>query len=175
MRKRSSVGLTDTQPKTPLVRKGTGDMDGQQYAGFWIRVAAALIDSVIFIIVLMVPVSFIYGEQYWSGDQYIYGFWDLILGYVVPIAATIWFWMHFMGTPGKMALRLRIVDARTGNRLSLGQAIGRYFGFIVSIFPFALGIIWVGIDRKKQGWHDKLAGTVVIRDNTPVEVKFNAR
>jgi len=150
-------------------------MNEQQYAGFWIRVGATLIDSVIIIVVLMVPLSFIYGRQYWVGDQYIHGFWDLLLGYVVPIVATIWFWLRFMGTPGKMALRLRIVDARTGNRLSLGQAIGRYFGYIVSILPLALGIIWVGIDRKKQGWHDKLAGTVVIRDNTPVEVKFDSQ
>ncbi len=41
--------------------------------------------------------------------------------------------------------------------------IGRYFGYYVSILPLMLGIIWVGIDKRKQGWHDKLAGTVVIR------------
>jgi uncharacterized RDD family membrane protein YckC len=85
---------------------------------------------------------------------------------------TIWFWLRFMGTPGKIALRLKIVDAGTGKKLSLGQAIGRYLGYILSMIPFGLGFIWVGIDRRKQGWHDKLAGTVVIRNKTPVPVKF---
>jgi uncharacterized RDD family membrane protein YckC len=121
-----------------------------------------------------VPLSFIYGEQYWLGDQYIRGFWDFVLGYVVPIVATIWFWLRFMGTPGKMALKLRIVDARTGNKLSPGQAIGRYFAYILSMLPFGLGFIWIGIDSRKQGWHDKMAGTVVIRDTTPVPVKFDS-
>ena len=150
-------------------------MNGQQYAGFWIRVGATLIDPVIFLIVIMVPLSFIYGKQYWIGDQYFYGFWDLILSYVVPIVATIWFWLRFLGTPGKMALRLRILDARTGNRLSLSQAIGRYLGYIVSTIPLGLEFIWVGIDRKKQGWHDKLAGTVVVREDTPEEVRFDSQ
>jgi uncharacterized RDD family membrane protein YckC len=149
-------------------------MNEQEYAGFWIRVGATLIDSVIFLIVIMVPLTFIYGQAYWTGDQYLHGFWDLILNYVFPISATIWFWMRFMGTPGKMALKLRIVDAQTGNRLSLGQAIGRYLGYIVSAIPLGLGFIWIGIDSKKQGWHDKLAGTVVIRDTTPVEVRFDS-
>lgn len=149
-------------------------MNDREYAGFWIRFGAMLIDSVIFFIVLILPLSYIYGDQYWTEDQYFYGFWDFFLGYVVPIVATIWFWVRFMGTPGKMALKLRIVDAKTGNKISLGQAIGRYLGYIVSSIPLGLGFIWIGIDRRKQGWHDKLAGTVVIRDNTPVEVGFDS-
>lgn len=112
--------------------------------------------------------------QWYQIDQYIYGFWDIVLGYVVPIVVTILFWLRFMGTPGKMALKLRVVDARTGNKLSLGQAIGRYFAYILSMLPFGLGFIWIGIDSRKQGWHDKLAGTVVIRDTTPVPVRFDS-
>jgi len=150
-------------------------MNEQEYAGFWIRVGATLIDTVIIVIVLMVPLSFIYGQQYWLGEQFVRGFWDLVLGYVVPIVATIWFWLRYLGTPGKMALKLKIVDAKTGNRLSLGQAIGRYFAYILSILPLGLGFLWIGIDRKKQGWHDKLAGTVVIRDTNPVLVEFDSQ
>jgi len=150
-------------------------MNEQEYAGFWIRLGATLIDTLIMMIVLMVPLTFIYGEQYWFGDEFINGFWDLILGYVVPVIATIWFWLRFLGTPGKMALKLKIVDAKTGNKLSLGQAIGRYFAYIVSMLPFFLGFIWIGIDPKKQGWHDKLAGTVVIRSHDSVPVRFEAQ
>ena len=147
-------------------------MSKKEYAGFWIRLGAMLIDLVIMTIVLYIPLSFIYGEEYWAGDQLIYGFWDVFLGYVVPMVATIWFWLRFFGTPGKMATKLKIVDAKTGNKLSVGQAIGRYFAYIAAILPLGLGLIWVGIDKKKQGWHDKLAGTVVIRssETTPVEL-----
>ena len=141
----------------------------QEYAGFWIRFGALLIDLVIITIVLVVPLSFIYGEEYWFGEQIIHGFWDVLLGYIVPIVATIWFWLRFLGTPGKMATRLKIVDAKTGNKLSLGQAIGRYFAYIPAMLPLGLGFIWVGIDKKKQGWHDKLAGTVVIKESEPVK------
>lgn len=147
-----------------------------EYAGFWIRFAALMIDVVFMSIVLYFPLTLIYGEQYWLGDQVIHGFWDLLLGYVVPIVATIWFWLRYMGTPGKMALKLRIVDAVSGERMTTGQAIGRYFAYIPAMLPLFLGLFWVGVDRKKQGWHDKLAGTVVIRDRAkePVVFEVNA-
>jgi uncharacterized RDD family membrane protein YckC len=149
-------------------------MEDKKYAGFWIRFGAFLIDSVVMFIVLYIPLSFIYGEEYWVGDESIYGFWDVMLGYVVPFIATIWFWLRFLGTPGKMALKLEIVDAKTGRKMSPGQAIGRYFAYFVSAIPFGLGFIWVGIDKRKQGWHDKLAGTVVVRNSGKESVKFEA-
>ena len=54
-----------------------------------------------------------------------------------------------------------IAAAVLGN--SVNYSIGRYLGYYVSIIPFCMGLIWVAFDRRKQGWHDKLAGTVVIR------------
>jgi len=62
-----------------------------------------------------------------------------------------------------MIVRAKIVDARTGGKPSTGQLIGRYFGYYLSMIPLFLGFIWVAFDKRKQGWHDKLAGTVVIR------------
>jgi uncharacterized RDD family membrane protein YckC len=149
-------------------------MDGKEYAGFWIRFGAMLIDLVVMIIVLYIPLTMIYGEEHWIGEQFIYGFWDVILGYIVPIVVTIWFWLRYSGTPGKMATRLRIVDAATGNKMTTGQAIARYFAYTIAILPLCLGLIWVGIDKKKQGWHDKLAGTVVIRDTGKQSVRSEA-
>jgi uncharacterized RDD family membrane protein YckC len=149
-------------------------MDDKEYAGFWIRFGAMLIDLVVMIILLYIPLTMIYGEEYWIGEQFIYGFWDVILGYIVPIVVTIWFWLRYSGTPGKMATKLRIVDAATGNKMTTGQAIGRYFAYTIAILPLCLGQIWVGIDKKKQGWHDKLAGTVVIRDTGKKSVQFEA-
>lgn len=139
-------------------------MSDMNYAGFWVRTGAALIDT-IFIFIIIVPVlTLIYGREYWVGESFFFGFWDLIVNYVFPAIAVILFWIYKSATPGKMALKLRIVDAKTGGKPSKGQLVGRYFAYYISTIPFFLGIIWVGIDKRKQGWHDKLAGTVVVKD-----------
>jgi uncharacterized RDD family membrane protein YckC len=66
-----------------------------------------------------------------------------------------------------MAIGARIMDARTGGKPSTGQLIGRYFAYYVSTLALLLGFIWIAFDSRKQGWHDKLAGTLVVRDVTP--------
>ncbi|MCS5595028.1 MAG: RDD family protein [Porticoccaceae bacterium] len=139
------------------------------------RCGASLIDTLAFVVVVSIPMTLIYGDDYWfnfSTDGVMLGFWDFILSNVAPIVGTIWFWLRFMGTPGKMILNLKVVDADSGEKLSLGQAIGRYLGYIVAFLPLCLGIIWVGIDKRKQGWHDKLAGTVVVRNRATDSVNF---
>ena len=147
-------------------------MEKQEYAGFWIRVAAAIIDTVVFLLVFAIPLTMIYGTGYWTVQGGVTGYWDIVIRYIAPIIITIWFWTKYLGTPGKMALRLRVLDANTGQAISTPQAIGRYFGYYVSALPLLLGFIWVGIDKKKQGFHDKLAGTVVVRDLSKEKVKF---
>ena len=149
-------------------------MEDVEYAGFWIRVAAALIDTVVFVVVISIPLTFIYGADYWTTQTGVKGFWDILFQYVLPVVLTIWFWTKYLGTPGKMLLRLRVVDATTGKAISTPKAIGRYLGYYVSAIPLLLGFIWVGIDKKKQGFHDKLAGTVVIRDTAKEPVKFDS-
>ena len=73
-----------------------------------------------------------------------------------------------------MALSLRVLDADSGAALSVGQSIGRYLAYFVSAIPLGLGLIWVGFDTRKQGWHDKLAHSVVVRakQRGPVAVSF---
>ncbi|MFT4775677.1 MAG: putative RDD family membrane protein YckC [Oleispira sp.] len=147
-------------------------MSNSEYAGFWIRFGATMIDIVVILSVLYIPLTFIYGQEFWIGEPFVYGFWDVLLGYVVPIAATIWFWLKYLATPGKMAKKLKVVDATTGEQMSTGQAIVRNFAYILAMLPLGLGLIWIGIDKKKQGWHDKLASTVVIRDTETQSVNF---
>jgi uncharacterized RDD family membrane protein YckC len=60
-----------------------------------------------------------------------------------------------------MLISAKIADAETFATPSTGKLIGRYFAYIVSCI-FMLGFIWIAFDKRKQGWHDKLAGTVVI-------------
>ena len=147
-------------------------MDSEEYAGFWIRVAAFLIDSLVFVLVFSIPLTLIYGTDYWTTEETVKGTWDVLITYFAPIFITVWFWTKYLGTPGKMALRLRVVDAKTGEAISTRKAIGRYLCYYISALPLFLGFFWVGIDKQKQGFHDKLAGTVVIRDLAKEKVEF---
>jgi uncharacterized RDD family membrane protein YckC len=139
-------------------------VDDVEYGGFWIRTGAALIDSILVVIITAPIVTAVYGTDYWTSDEWFQGIIDFLLSYIFPIVAVLVFWSYKSATPGKMLTNLTIVDAETGYKPTTVQFICRYFAYYVSIIPFFLGIIWVGIDKRKQGWHDKLAGTVVIRN-----------
>jgi len=139
--------------------------DTVEYAGFWIRFWASVIDS---ILVMMITYPLLYAIYGWVGLDYgaamqTTGFVSILVTWILPVAAVIWFWVAKQATPGKMLLSLRVVDAKTGGSLSVAQGLVRYVGYFVSSIPFCLGLIWVGFDSKKQGWHDKIAGTVVVR------------
>ncbi len=138
-------------------------MNNMEYAGFWVRTGAALIDTLLMLLVVVPVLSMIYGQDYWVDESMFFGFWDLMLNYIVPALVVILFWVYKSATPGKMMLKLRIVDADTGATPSNGQFVRRYFGYYVSTIPLLLGIFWVAFDKRKQGWHDKLAGTGVVR------------
>jgi len=140
-----------------------------EYAGFWIRTGAALIDTVLIIAISFPLLIALYGWAYFDGQKtgFLAGTGDFVITWLLPAAASIVFWLTRQATPGKMLLSARVVDARTGNTLTVGQSIGRYLGYFVSTLPFGLGLIWVAFDPRKQGWHDKLAGTVVIRSKRP--------
>ena len=147
-----------------------------EYAGFWIRVAAAVIDSILVMFIAIPLLMAVYGSDYWMSDRLIQGPADFLISYVLPAIAVIAFWIARGATPGKMLLSTQVVDARTGATPTAGQSIGRYFGYYVSTIPLGLGLIWVAFDPKKQGWHDKLAGTVVIRRKGGVQpVRFEER
>ncbi len=150
-------------------------MSEQEYAGFWIRTGATIIDSVLIIIITWPILTAIYGVEFWVGESFILGIWDVLISYILPAIAVIVFWVYKSATPGKMATKLTIVDERTGGKPSTGQFVGRYLAYYISMLPLFLGIIWVGIDKRKQGWHDKLAGTVVLKNNKPEPVKFESQ
>ncbi len=135
-----------------------------EYAGFWVRVGAALLDSA-FILMISIPLLVgIYGWAYFdmAPTGVVVGFADFVISWFAPAVAVVLFWLYKQATPGKMLVSVKVVDAKTGNTLSVAQSIGRYLGYFVSTIPLGLGLLWVAFDAKKQGWHDKLAGTVVI-------------
>ena len=147
-----------------------------EYAGFWIRLWASVIDSVLVSILILPVLTAVYGPQYWSTGGFIKGPVDFLLSWVAPAVVVVLFWLTRQATPGKMAIGARIVDAKTGGKPSTGQLIARYLGYFVATLPFLLGFFWVAFDSRKQGWHDKLAGTVVIRKKGGVRepVHFSA-
>ena len=145
-----------------------------EYAGFWIRVWAVIIDSILILLITVPILLTIYGVQYLESENFIKGPLDFLISWVLPAIAVITFWVYKSATPGKMAISAKIVDAQTGVKPSTGQFVGRYLAYFISGLPLGLGVIWVAFDKRKQAWHDKLAGTVVVRrkNTRPKEVKF---
>ncbi|MBU8923069.1 MAG: RDD family protein, partial [Bacteroidales bacterium] len=88
----------------------------------------------------------------------------LSLEWVVPAIIVILLWAKFGATPGKMLFKVKIVDAHTLQPASTVKLIGRYLGYFISMIPLCLGIFWVAWDKKKQGFHDKIAQTLVIKN-----------
>jgi len=153
------------------------------YAGFWIRVLASIIDTFILLLILAPLMTVIYGVDsistqisnenmsYYASSYTFQGDGSLFLKYILPAIIIIIFWVFKSATPGKMLTKLSIVDAKTGKKPTLVQFLLRYAGYFLSSI-FLLGFIWVAFDKRKQGFHDKIAGTVVLRDSKVQEVEF---
>lgn len=125
-------------------------MNEQNYAEFWIRVGASIIDTILMLIIIMPILNAIYGDEYWQAESLYLGVWDALLNYIFPAIAVIVFWVYKSATPGKMVAKLMIVDEKTGGKPSTAQFVGRYLGYYVSIIPLFLGLIWVGFDKKTR-------------------------
>ena len=130
------------------------------YAGFWIRVAATIIDSIIIYAALFV-VGYFFVEEL-SPDNIIL---TLFSAYVIlPIIVAIYYASFEssskQATPGKMAVGIKVGN-HLGKQLTFGNAIGRYFAKILSAMILYIGFMMAGWDDKKQGLHDKIAGTYV--------------
>lgn len=134
-----------------------------EYVGFWPRVGASLVDTILLIAITFPVVSMYYGPAYWMSESFLMGPVDFLVSYVFPFVAVVWFWHAKQATPGKMLIGAQVVDAVTGKPLTTGQCVLRYFGYIVSALPVGFGYLWVLMDDRRQGWHDKMAGSVVVR------------
>jgi uncharacterized RDD family membrane protein YckC len=156
------------QPYGAIPQYGAVARTGVRYAGFWIRFGAYIVDAIITgavtggLVVATKPImcQSIDGTTCIAGTTTIAPvFWVLI---AIPVLYMIILWA-VGGTLGQRLLGMRVVDAKTGGNIGLGKAILRYIGFIISTIPIYLGLIWAGFDPRKQGWHDKIASTFVVR------------
>ncbi|OJH30964.1 RDD family protein [Wolbachia endosymbiont of Armadillidium vulgare] len=89
-----------------------------------------------------------------------------IVQFIMLFSYVAYMWIRFGATPGKLLLGLRVVSAQTFEKLTLKQATKRFFSFILSTAPLFLGFIWSSFDKRCQTWHDKIADTVVVTNNS---------
>ena len=145
------------------------------YAGFWIRSLAIIIDAFVLGVVIWVleglwPLVFGRGWLGGANDVTIsYGeasgiYWTLavLVPFLLVVAYFICFWGWRGQTPGKMVTRVKIVRF-SGEDIGWGDAVMRFLGFIISVLIVFSGLFWVAYDSRRQGWHDKIADTYVIR------------
>jgi len=123
-----------------------------EYAGFWIRFAAAIIDAVVVGLVSFVLSFFVYLLPFTI--------------FVVWLSGLLYYWL-FIGlkgqTLGKMAVGIKVVNAQ-GDIPGLGvAALREILGKLISGIVLCLGFLWIAFDDKKQGWHDKIASTYVVK------------
>ena len=154
----------------------TGDTAQPRYVGFWVRFIAFIIDSIWTGIVIGIVISLLYGDAILaladlppdaSPEEVaaaVSAMGNMVMAETVLFAILIvGFWLWKCATPGKMLMSAEIADSKTLGKPSAGQLILRYIGYIISTVVLMLGFLWIAIDGRKQGWHDKIAGTVVIR------------
>lgn len=130
-----------------------------QYAGFWRRYLAYMVDSAILgLLGITVYFSFYYGGSKGGGNGIV-----SFSGFFVAIAYYLLFWVKYDGqTLGNRLMAVRVIK-EDGSPIDITTGIVRYIGYLVSAAVLLLGFIWVGFDRKKQGWHDKIAKTLVVK------------
>lgn len=156
-----------------------------QYAGFWWRFLAYIIDDIILSFVsfiLMIPLWAFLGFSIFSVTQWnefnTYDdelAWTLLgpifgLAFFSSILAIVVNWLYYailesskhQATLGKMALGIKVTDL-DGNRINFARATGRYFGKIISGMILMIGYIMAGLTEKKQALHDMLASCLVIK------------
>jgi uncharacterized RDD family membrane protein YckC len=139
-----------------------------QYVGFWLRLVASILDTALVTTITFPVLIRIYGFRHTElqNISLARGPADFLISYVAPAILVIGFWHFKLATPGKMAVSAVVVDADNFGRPSTLQLIVRYAGYFLSTIFLFLGFLWIAFDGRKQGWHDKLARTVVVRTGT---------
>ncbi len=133
------------------------------YVGFGPRLWAWVIDVVAFVF-FSVPILYaIHGREYFKSDIAVRGPVDFLNTFVLPCLIILLFWLICSATPGKMGVSAKIVDAETGRKPAPWQLLVRFLGYFLAALPLGAGLLWIIFDPRKQGWHDKLAHTVVMR------------
>ncbi|MFC7736264.1 RDD family protein [Roseomonas sp. GCM10028921] len=136
------------------------ERDRIRLAGFWTRLAAQLLDAAW---MLPLGIGFVLVGEFVQGGRGLSPGADVLLQFISALIILI-FWAARQATPGKILLRLRVVDAENGLTPPWPRLVARYLGYIVSGLPLGLGYLWMLWDPQKQCWHDRIARTLVVQD-----------
>ena len=161
----SLASRTGAGPVPPLPRQTARRF---VYAGFWIRFLAYIIDGALIgmirAIVLIPMGSSMFDRPFASPWFFAHLGEAKFAAFAISLAYFVFFWTQYGATPGKMVLKLKVVTPQ-GGLISAGQAVGRYFGQILSGIILCIGFMMAGWDDQKRALHDRLAETRVIRLN----------
>jgi uncharacterized RDD family membrane protein YckC len=137
-----------------------------EYAGPGRRLAALIIDIILVAAIIaggLLAWMTIGGKTPDSGSRAFH----FVAGggalFTLTLKVTLDAWLQ--GTPGLRLMDCRLVDARSGLGIGLVRSVKRTLGLIVAILPVLLGLLWILWNKRRQGWHDLLAGSVVIRED----------
>lgn len=156
-----------------LIKKDLDQIDGNKIkmgkAGFSIRLAAYVIDSIVVTLcALFLLLNLFILMNFFSNN---YGnFLDILNAVIIPFYFFTYllkcfyftFFHSYNGqTVGKLVCGIRVVDIK-GKNISIFKSLVRFFGYYLSLYCLGFGFLWVLIDKNRQGWHDKLAGSIVV-------------
>jgi uncharacterized RDD family membrane protein YckC len=136
-----------------------------EYAGFWRRFAAFVIDAVIVSLLIRVLLPY-HDLSIWNLDSRWYIIPVFALSNLIATAITIVYSVVFLAwrgqTLGKMVMNIKVLRG-DGSNISAGYALLRYLGYIICGLMLGIGFLWIIFDPRKQGIHDKIADTVVVK------------
>ena len=148
------------------IKEGVSVAGALDYAGFWTRFGAVVIDGFIiwiFNMVLFVPLGILMPTS--NDDPFAaLSFTPLImlLQYAIPAAYDTWFVGKYGATPGKMACKIKIVVA-DGTPVSYSRALGRHFAKWLSWLILGIGFLMAAFDDERRTLHDRICETRVVR------------
>lgn len=162
------AGAWQTPPEEP------GPAPGVQFAPHGERLVAYIIDALIVGLLLLVAFALFAGtvlvRNGVGGPSLPVGPLDglgavvlVLFIFIVGFGYFPFFWARGGQTPGMKLFRLYVVRDADGGPISAGQAILRLIGYWINGIVLYIGFIWVFIDARRRGWHDLIAGTVVIK------------
>jgi uncharacterized RDD family membrane protein YckC len=138
-----------------------GPAPGLAYAGFWVRVVAVVIDSILLVAILLAGTR-AFVTHYLDTDTYTGTWWFSVWGIIAFLYTPVtWAWLG--ETLGHRMLGMEIRRVEDGQRPGIGQIIVRFIGYYISSLIAGIGFLIAAFDPRKQGLHDKIANTVVVR------------
>ena len=121
-----------------------------KYVGFWARVLASLVDTVLIVMVLVPVALMLFWDQLVASEGILEGPANIIFNYVLPLVIVIAFWVYRSATPGKMMMKAVIVDADTLQKPEMWQWVVRYLGYYISTLLLGLGFLCLAHLKERQ-------------------------